>query len=138
MSDLIDNLPANNTGNGTKTKDVKLKFKFAGSDYILVISVNENDSDLQKLIALVTPKWVDQVVALPNLLLLDTEGKGMAVVIGTETDNKPVGFLNDKDYDKELAVEVHGEDALKAMKVGAQRVETKLQTLSSLVPADTE
>jgi len=31
---------------------------------------------------------------------------------------------------------IHGEDALEAMKVGAQRVETKLQTLSSLVPAE--
>lgn len=136
MSDLIDNLPANNTGNGTKTKDVKLKFKFAGSDYILVISVNENDSDLAKLIALVTPDWVDQVIALPNLLLRDTEGKGMEVVVGTEADHKSVGFLNDKDFNKELAVEVHGSDAMEAMKVGAQRVETKLQLFSSLVPTE--
>ena len=132
--DLVANLPVPPaTGNGTKTKDVKLKFKFAGSAYILVISVSEMDPDLQAITALVTPTWVDEKVCQnPDLLLLDTEGKGMEVVIGTEADHKSIGFLNDKDFNKELSVEVHGLDAMEALQVGAQRVETKMQTLSSL------
>lgn len=133
MSSLVDNLPATNGGNGTKSKDVKLKFKFDGSAYILVISISALDPDLPKLLALITPTWVDEKICQnPDLLLLDTEGKGMQVVIGTETDYKPIGHLNDKDFDKELSVEVHGEDAVEAMQVGAKRVETKFQTLSSL------
>ena len=56
----------------------------------------------------------------------------MEVVIGTEADHKSIGFLNDKDFNKELSVEVHGLDAMEALQVGAQRVETKMQTLSSL------
>ena len=139
MNDLVDNLPATSSGNGTKAKDIKLKFKFEGSTYILVISVNENDPDAQKLIAKVTPKWIDQKVCRdPNMLLLDCDGKGMKVVIGTETDHIPIGFLNDKDYDKELSVEVHGLDAMEAMQVGAKRVETKYQMFSSLGPVDEE
>jgi len=132
--DLVANLPVPPaTGNGTKAKDIKLKFKFAGSAYILVISVSEMDPDLQAITALVTPTWVDEKVCQnPDLLLLDTEGKGMEVVIGTEADHKSIGFLNDKDFNKELSVEVHGLDAMEALQVGAQRVETKMQTLSSL------
>ena len=131
--DLVANLPDSSTGNGTKTRDIKLKFKFAGSTYILVISISSLDPDLPKLLALITPSWVDEKVCQnPDLLLLDTEGKGMQVVIGTATDYKPIGHLNDKDFDKELSVEVHGLDAMEAIQVGAQRVETKLQTLSSL------
>ena len=133
MSSLVDNLPVTNGANGTKSKDVKLKFKFDGSAYILVISISALDPDLPKLLALITPTWVDEKICQnPDLLLLDTEGKGMQVVIGTETDYKPIGHLNDKDFDKELSVEVHGEDAVEAMQVGAKRVETKFQTLSSL------
>ena len=132
--DLVANLPVPPaTGNGTKTKDIKLKFKFLPSSYILVISVNENDPDVQKVIALVTPDWVDEKVCQnPDLLLLDCDGKGMEVVVGTEADHKKVGFLNDKDFNKELCVEVHGLDAMEAIQVGAKRVETKHQTLSSL------
>jgi hypothetical protein len=132
-SKLVDNLPTTSTTNGSRAKEVKLKFRFVGSSYHLVISINENDPDLATLVKLITPLWIDEKVCQnPDLLFLDTEGKGMEIVIGTEADHKSIGFLNDKDYNKELSVEVHGEDALEAIQVGAQRIETKLQTLSSL------
>jgi hypothetical protein len=132
-SKLVDNLPTTSTTNGSRAKEVKLKFRFVGSSYHLVISINENDPDLATLVKLITPLWIDEKVCQnPDLLFLDTEGKGMEIVIGTEADHKSIGFLNDKDYNKELSVEVHGEDALEAIQVGAQRIETKLQTFSSL------
>ena len=128
---IIDNLPAK-TGNGTRAKDIKLKFEFPDSNYILVISINENNPDSQKLTALVTEDWVNKILAKKSMQLLDCEGKGLEVVVGKEGNHNQVGFLNDKDFNKELSVEVHGLDAMEALQVGAQRVETKMQTLSSL------
>ena len=127
---IIDNLPAK-TGNGTRTKDIKLKFEFPDSDYILVISINENNPDSQKLTALVTEDWVNKILAKKSLQLLDCEGKGLEVVVGKEGNHNQVGFLNDKDFNKELNYEVHGLDIMEAFTRGAKRCKTQLQIFSS-------
>ena len=134
--DLVANLPDSSTGNGAKTRDIKLKFKFSGSTYILVISINENNPDSQKLTALVTEDWVNKILAKKSMQLLDCEGKGLEVVVGKEGNHNQVGFLNDKDFNKELNYEVHGLDILEAFTRGAKKCKTQLQIFSSFEDAE--
>lgn len=135
MNDLVKNehLSVNGTNNngGSKSKEIKLKFRLA-PDYIYVFSINGNDPDLDVLRSKITPNWVNRVLASNGIEYLDCEGKGIQVLIRNEEgDLDPYGFINHRDFNKEINVEVHGEDIVECAKRGARRIKTPLSLVNA-------
>jgi hypothetical protein len=126
---LVTNLPV--TGNGQKSTDVKFKFNLGiDTSYQFVFSVGEHDPNLAKIREMMTPENIANLFAKlgDDYQLVDSDGKGIQI----KGDNGDAcGFVNHRDFNKEITLEVHGEDILEAAKVGIFPVRAKLDIVSA-------
>jgi hypothetical protein len=126
---LVSNLPVN--GNGQKSTDVKFKFNLGiNTPYQFVFTVGALDPDLETIRGIMTPEGIANLFAKlgDNYQLVDSDGKGIQIK-GDNGDS--CGFVNHRDFNKEITLEVHGEDIIEAAKVGIFPVRDKLTIASA-------
>ena len=134
MSDengLVANLPV--TGNGQKSTDVKFKFNLGiNTPYQFVFSVGEHDPNLAVIRDMMTPENIANLFAKlgKDYELVDSDGKGIQIK-GVNGD--ACGFVNHRDFHKDITLEVHGEDIVEASKVGIYPVRAKLDIVSAFI-----
>jgi|TARA_B110000263_G_scaffold107069_1_gene93490 hypothetical protein len=126
---LVSNLPVN--GNGRKSTDVKFKFNLGiDTPYQYVFTVGAHDTNLEAIRKLMTVTGITNFFAKlgDDYQLVDSDGKGIQIK-GNNGDS--CGFVNHSNFDKEITLEVHGEDIIEAAKVSILAVRDKLTIASA-------
>jgi hypothetical protein len=126
---LVSNLPVN--GNGQKSTDVKFKFNLGvDTPYQFVFTVGAHDPDLETIRGMMTVTGITNLFAKlgDDYQLVDSDGKGIQIK-GDNGDS--CGFVNHRNFDKEITLEVHGEDIIEAAKVSITAVRAKVAIASA-------